>query len=198
MAPHGESDEYHPGDALAAGVKGAMITGAAGLFAASVKNATRKTNVGALSVFTKSGGLIFTFTAVGGTFEFFKQASANLRQKNDHYNAGIGGFLAGSLLGMRSGRMSVILGYGAATSVALSLFEYSGGSLRGKTPEIAGMDAAERRDYLRKIRRKPIEETLEGVGEGRGIQPPGYQERRRERLKENYGFEVNPVSADVA
>lgn len=28
------------------------------------------------------------------------------------------------------------------------------------------------------------------------IRPPGYEERRRERLKERYGFEVNTVSAD--
>jgi hypothetical protein len=28
-----------------------------------------------------------------------------------------------------------------------------------------------------------------------GIRPPGYEERRRERIKEKYGFEVNPVSA---
>lgn len=29
-----------------------------------------------------------------------------------------------------------------------------------------------------------------------GIQAPGYAERRRERLKEKYGVEINPVSAD--
>lgn len=61
MAPHGESDEYHAADAVGSGVKGAMVTGAAGLFAAAIKNATRRTNVGALSVFTRSGGMIFTF-----------------------------------------------------------------------------------------------------------------------------------------
>lgn len=30
-----------------------------------------------------------------------------------------------------------------------------------------------------------------------GIQPPGYEERRRERIKETYGFEINPVKATV-
>lgn len=38
---------------------------------------------------------------VGGTFELSKNASANLRQKNDHYNSAVGGFLAGSILGMK-------------------------------------------------------------------------------------------------
>jgi hypothetical protein len=30
-----------------------------------------------------------------------------------------------------------------------------------------------------------------------GIKPPGYEERRRERIKEKYGFEINPVKATV-
>lgn len=30
-----------------------------------------------------------------------------------------------------------------------------------------------------------------------GIRPPGYEERRRERIKDTYGFEINPVSATV-
>lgn len=64
MASHGDDGPYHPVDAVNAGIKGAMITGAAGLFAAAVKNATAKTNHGAMGVFTKSGGLIFTFSTL--------------------------------------------------------------------------------------------------------------------------------------
>jgi hypothetical protein len=30
-----------------------------------------------------------------------------------------------------------------------------------------------------------------------GLEPPGYQERRRERLKEKYGIEINPVRTTV-
>ena len=30
-----------------------------------------------------------------------------------------------------------------------------------------------------------------------GIRAPGYEERRRELIKEKYGFEVNPVNATV-
>lgn len=62
MAPHGDSDSYHPVDAVAAGVKASMLTGAAGFLAASIKNAQRKQNLGALAVFTKTGGLIFTWS----------------------------------------------------------------------------------------------------------------------------------------
>ena len=38
---------------------------------------------------------------MGGAYEFTKSASANLRQKNDTYNPTIGGFFAGSILGLR-------------------------------------------------------------------------------------------------
>lgn len=62
MAPHGDDDVYHPVDALKSGIQGAMITGAAGVFAAGIKNATRRTNHGALGIFTRSGGTIFTFS----------------------------------------------------------------------------------------------------------------------------------------
>jgi hypothetical protein len=40
--------------------------------------------------------------AVGGVYEFSRIASANLRERNDSYNTAIGGFLAGSILGVRS------------------------------------------------------------------------------------------------
>lgn len=38
---------------------------------------------------------------VGGAFEFTRAAAANLREKNDPYNTAIGGFAAGSLMGVR-------------------------------------------------------------------------------------------------
>lgn len=67
-----------------------------------------------------------------------------------------------------AGRMPAILGYGAFTSIILAAFEYTGGSLKGKKPEIEGMDEFERKQHLRTNRRRPLEETLAEVGEGRG------------------------------
>jgi Tim17/Tim22/Tim23/Pmp24 family len=43
--------------------------------------------------------------AVGGTYEFTRFASANLREKDDSLNTAIGGFLAGSVLGLRCERL---------------------------------------------------------------------------------------------
>jgi hypothetical protein len=102
-------------------------------------------------------------------------------------------------------------------AVALGAYDYLGGTLRGhlNRPEV---DEYERKEKLRNRRRTPIEETLANIGEGRGesppqtapprfasamhtdavsgIRPPGYEERRRERIKEKYGIDINPVSAD--
>jgi hypothetical protein len=45
--------------------------------------------------------LTFAAAAVGGTYEFTRFASANLRERDDSMNTAIGGFLAGSILGLR-------------------------------------------------------------------------------------------------
>lgn len=39
--------------------------------------------------------------AMGGTYEFTKLASANLRERNDSMNSAVGGLFAGSLLGLK-------------------------------------------------------------------------------------------------
>jgi hypothetical protein len=54
------------------------------------------------------------------------------------------------------------------------VFELTGNSLVGKRSEIAGMDEYEGREHMRKNRRRPIEETLQDIGEGRGEYLPRY------------------------
>ena len=130
--------------------------------------------------------------AVGGAFEFTRVASANLREKEDYWNDAVGGFVAGAILGLRcrgiptrvlghwakltydcpstAGRMPRIIGYGAFASVALAAYEFTGGTLKGylNRPEV---DEYERKEMLRQSRRRPIEETLAEIGEGRGESP---------------------------
>ncbi|KAI9643337.1 hypothetical protein NHQ30_007956 [Ciborinia camelliae] len=187
MAPNSEA--YHPKDALKAGINGALITGTAGALASAIQNSLHKKNIGAMGVFTRTGSTAFIFTAVGGTYEFTKYASANLREKDDSFNAAIGGFLAGSVLGMKFGSTPAVLGFGAMTAVVLSAFNYTGGALSGykRDPDV---DEFERKEHLRKNRRIPLEQTISELGEGRGIYGPGYDERRRERIKERYGIDV--------
>lgn len=63
--------------------------------------------------------------------------------------------------------MPAVLGYGSLLAVLLGTFEYTGGSLSGfqKDPNV---DEFERKTALRKNYRRPIEETIDELGEGRG------------------------------
>ena len=117
-----ESDSdptYHPQDAIENTVSSGLRVGGAGLLLAAVQNTLTRENIGAFGVFTRYGGTVALFgtqtlandlisvtdgfpAAMGGTYAFVSTASANLREKNDAYNAGLGGFFAGSLVGLRS------------------------------------------------------------------------------------------------
>lgn len=67
-----------------------------------------------------------------------------------------------------AGSTPAVLGFGALTAVVLGAYDYTGGALTGykRDPE---MDEFERKENLRKNRRRPIEETIIELGEGRGI-----------------------------
>jgi len=179
---------YHAKDAVAQATNSAMIAGAAGLTMSAVQNSLSRQNYGALGVFTRTGSTIGLFAIVGGGYEFARCASANLRQKDDAINTAIGGFVGGAVLGLRFRTLPAVLGLGAMTSIVLGVFDYTGGKFSGYDRDEG--DEFERKQHLRKDRRKPITETLEELGEGRGIYGPGYQERRRERIKEAYGIDV--------
>lgn len=64
--------------------------------------------------------------------------------------------------------MSAVLGWGSLTSVTVAVYEYCGGSLMGKKPEIEGLDDYGRKEHMRMTRTRPIEETIAALGEGRG------------------------------
>jgi hypothetical protein len=150
---------------------------------------------------------------MGGSYEFFKCASANLREKDDAYNPAIGGFFAGSMLGLRCmipiptllhpllicyglvRSAPAVIGYGTALAVILGAFTVTGGHLMGYQRDRT-VDEVSRKEYLRKNRRRPVEETVHQLGEGRGVYAPGYAERRAERIKEAYGIDVTqaPIS----
>ncbi|KAI9717371.1 MAG: hypothetical protein M1812_004723 [Candelaria pacifica] len=188
-----ERPPYRPKDAVGSALRSTMITGGAGTFVSAIQNTLTRSNVNAWGVFTRSGGTIAVFAAMGGTYEFAKTASANLREKDDSWNPTIGGFLGGAMLGLRFRTIPAVLGYGAGLAVLLGTFDYTGGVLTGYTrdPEV---DEFERKEQLRKNRRRPISETVAELGEGRGIYGPGYEERRRERLKAKYGVDVAVTS----
>lgn len=61
-----------------------------------------------------------------------------------------------------------MLGFGAGLSVLLSVFSYTGGRFMGTRLD-DGVDEVSRKEYLRKNRRRPIEEIVNELGEGRGV-----------------------------
>ncbi|GAM83202.1 hypothetical protein ANO11243_011880 [Dothideomycetidae sp. 11243] len=194
MASHDDHEgAYHPKDAVGAAVKATMITSGAGAFVSTIQNTLTRQNRGAMGFLTKTGGTIAVFGAMGGAYEFAKLASANLREKDDIWNPTIGGFFSGTMLGLRFRTMPAVLGYGTLTAVVLAAFNYTGGKISGWERE-AGVDEYDRKQMLRKNRRRPAEDTIAEIGEGRGVYGEGYAERRAQRLKEKYGIEV-PQSA---
>lgn len=60
-----------------------------------------------------------------------------------------------------------MLGFGAFTAIILAAYDYTGANLRGYNKE-ENVDEFERKQALRKNRRRPIEETISQLGEGRG------------------------------
>ncbi|KAK2865221.1 hypothetical protein FQN49_003797 [Arthroderma sp. PD_2] len=197
MAGLQEAPMYHPKDALNRAINTTMMTGGVGLFTSAVQNTLHKQNVGPWGIFTRTGGTIALFAAMGGSYEFVKSASANLREREDHWNTVYGGFVAGSLIGFKARTFPAVIGYGVALATLLGTFEYTGGTLRGKEID-RSVDEYDRRTALRKNFSSPAEETIAELGEGRGIVAPGYAERRRERIKKNYGIDVPVTQASAS
>ncbi|KAK7407979.1 hypothetical protein QQX98_009850 [Neonectria punicea] len=192
---HHEGEKaFQPYDTLSDTAKAGVVGGASGLFIASIRNALSKRNVGALSVFTRGAPIIGLATAAPAAYVFFSRSSMNLREQDDPWSAAFGGFMMGAVLGMPSRRMPVVVGLGSGIGFFQGMFFYLGGrydTFKKEDDEFA------RKEIIRRITRLPIEQTVSEIGEGRGIRPPGYEERRAERLKKKYGFEVNPVNASV-
>lgn len=96
-------------------------------------------------------------------------------------------------------------GFVAATAGTLHLFGGRIDTHRVEDDEFA------RKEILRRTTRLPVEQTIAELGEGPGtferpftttmrspnnvteIKGPGYEERRRQRLQEKFGVEINPV-----
>ncbi|KAI9752432.1 MAG: hypothetical protein M1815_000510 [Lichina confinis] len=188
MATEGE-EVYRPQDVVRATLRAMMITGGVGLAYSAVQNSLTKHNVGAWGVFTRSGGVVTMFVAAGGAYEFGRVASANLREKDDSWGPAIGGFIGGAVLALRARSIAPVIGSGTAVAVLLGAYHYTGESLAGFR-EDQKEDDFDRKEFLRKNRRRPIDETIDELGERRGIHAPGFDQRRRERIRQNYGIDV--------
>ncbi|KAF2827246.1 hypothetical protein CC86DRAFT_466051 [Ophiobolus disseminans] len=184
-----QTPTFHARDALSNTANTALQTTAAGAIVAGVQNTLRKQNVGAMGIITRSGGIIALFTGVGAAYQFTLDATSNLRQKDDCYSEAVAGFVAGAGVGVARRSLPFMLGAGVAFSTVLTAFRFTGGWLGHGSAE-TDEEEVERREKAKKARRRPISETIQELGEGRGIYAPGYEERRRQRLLAKYGVDV--------
>ncbi|TGZ80239.1 NADH-ubiquinone oxidoreductase 213 kDa subunit [Ascodesmis nigricans] len=168
-------------DAIAASTKGAMITGGIGLTLSAVQNSLAKQNVGVTGVITRTGMTIVYFTAMGGAFSFVKTAAANIREKDDFLNPTIGGLFAGAIIGTKFRSIPAVVGYSLGCGILMGVFDFCGGSLRGGyARQSVENDSYGKKMALRALQQRPVEDTLEAIGEGRGVYGPGYADRRQE------------------
>ncbi|KAG5942657.1 hypothetical protein E4U53_007197 [Claviceps sorghi] len=185
---------YAPHDVLDETVKTGVVGMGAGFFLAAIRNAMSKRNVGAFGVLTRGSPIIGICAAGPAAYAFFSRTAMNLREKEDAWAAAFGGFMCGGVLGLPSRRMPVVMGLGGAVGLVQGALFFLGGRIDSFKKE---SDEFERKEILRRTTRLPVEQTVAEIGEGRGINPPGYEERRRQRIQEKYGFEINPVKATV-
>ncbi|KAH7325052.1 Tim17/Tim22/Tim23 family protein [Stachybotrys elegans] len=194
----GESSEgeqpWVPRDSLRLAARTGLMGGVAGLFIASIHNAMSKKNVGAFGVFTRGAPVIGLMTVGPAIASFTHHSIMNILEREDSRAIAAGGFLNGMIFGMPFKRMPVVLGMGALHSAILTTLHFTGNRIDSFKKED---DEFERKEIIRRTTRVPVEQTIAEIGEGRGIKPPGYEERRRERLKEKYGYEINPVKATI-
>ena len=99
-----------------------------------------------------------------------------------------------------------MLGAGATFSTVMATYRYTNGLQGYGMLRPDDDEEVERKEAQKKLRRRPLLETIEQLGEGRGrffpsvaienrltipgIYAPGYEERRRQRLLEKYGVDV--------
>lgn len=57
---------------------------------------------------------------MGGTYEFVKTASANLREKDDSWNTALGGFFAGSVMGLKGTLSNIRIEVGARAQLTMT------------------------------------------------------------------------------
>lgn len=61
------------------------------------------------------------------------------------------------------------MGYGSGLAIIMAAFDYTGGSLFGYSRDPL-LDEYDRKEALRANKRRPIQETIAELGEGRGMQ----------------------------
>lgn len=118
--------EYEPKQTIAKTTKWGLQGAAIGLVYSTLQNALGQHSRGAAGIFTRTGGTITFFAAMGATFAFTEAAVANQRHKDDSLNSVAGGCAAGFLAGIRSRSLPAAVAGCAFLGATTGLFDRAG------------------------------------------------------------------------
>ncbi|KAL5495377.1 hypothetical protein ACEPAI_840 [Sanghuangporus weigelae] len=105
-----------------AGLQGGIV----GTLVATIQTALGKHNKGATGVFTRYGGTIGFFAAMGFTFAATEAIVANTREKDDPLNGVAGGCAAGFLAGLRARSIPAAFASCAFLGTAVGVYDRTG------------------------------------------------------------------------
>ncbi|KJA29434.1 hypothetical protein HYPSUDRAFT_32893 [Hypholoma sublateritium FD-334 SS-4] len=146
---------YEPKPAIQYASRVTLQAAGVGFAMSAIQNALGQHSHGAMGVFTRTGGTIGFFAAMGASFAFTEAYVANLREKNDALNGTAGGCAAGFLAGVRSRSIPMALAGCAMLGATMGAYEYSG-SLTGSAET-----KEERRKRFFKAPQRPLIEPSE-------------------------------------
>ncbi|KAG7099175.1 hypothetical protein E1B28_001046 [Marasmius oreades] len=118
--------EFEPKPTLEKTTKWGLQSAVIGLVYSTLQNALGQHSHGAAGVFTRTGGTITFFAAMGATFAFTEATVANQRRKDDALNSVAGGCAAGFLAGIRSRSLPAAVGGCAFLGATTGLFDRAG------------------------------------------------------------------------
>ncbi|QRV76082.1 mitochondrial import inner membrane translocase subunit TIM17 [Ceratobasidium sp. AG-Ba] len=156
-----EPGAYEPKSSLQNAAFVGLQSAGVGVLVSAVQNALDSHNRGAAGIFTRTGGTIGFFSAMGASFAFTEAAVANARETDDSLNGAAGGCAAGMLAGLRARSIPMAFASCAAIGTLVASFDAAGRSITGGAQDTAPTDVrAERR---RRFFKKPP--PLEAVTE---------------------------------
>ncbi|RUS32934.1 hypothetical protein BC938DRAFT_473771 [Jimgerdemannia flammicorona] len=149
MPPH--NNEACPEAAIRVGATFAV----AGLLVSSVQNSLGTHSQGAKGVFTRTGGTIGFFAAMGGVFAATECIVGEIRKEDDALNRAAAGCAAGIVAGIRAHSIPVMCGACVAVGTAFAVYEYGGGNIKGMLVQMSEEEKQEwRASFFKKKEQK--------------------------------------------
>ncbi|KAK9476281.1 hypothetical protein V1514DRAFT_364605 [Lipomyces japonicus] len=174
--PIHEYKPYEPRDALAVSSKLLLPTFAVGTIFAATRERILHTNSALIPSVLRVGSGAGFITAAAVSFQFVEVASSNLREKEDGWNFFNGGLAAGAAIGLRGGTIPTTVVTSLLIGSIMGLSQWAGGLYFFDQPS-QGLEGEKHvqgpiESLFEVKRRVPLSETIQKLGEGRGIFNP--------------------------